>query len=121
MPDEAQFPTVSPYAEGFQRWLIEFTKFLEIDGPDVVDLTIIIMNCLVKMRGVLLAQELNDAVHNMVHFLEEQIDTAGVVLAEHWRHKEDGYELYRATMSAETPDTIDELFDQLPSDFDLRD
>lgn len=125
MPDEAEFPEVSPYAEGFQKWLIDYTAFLEKEGPNVVDVTIIIMNCLAKLRGVLTADEVHAAMHNALHFLEGHLAGSGAILAEQWRDKEDGFELYKEASIGRAPDDISELTegpsDQLPSDFDLRD
>lgn len=121
MPDEPDFVEVSPYAEGFQRWLIDFTNFLEKEGPDVIDITIIIMNCLAKLRGVLTAEEVADATHNMLHFMEHHLEGTGAILAEQWRDLENGEELYREISTTVAPDTVAELFGELPSDFDLRD
>lgn len=123
MPDDEmqEYNQVSPYAVGFQRWLIEFTTELGKEGPDVVDLTIIIMNCMAKMRGVLYPHELSAAMHNALHFLEANLPDAGAVLAEHWRELEGGYELYQQANSEAAPDDISELLNELPNDFDLRD
>jgi hypothetical protein len=124
MPEHDDFSEeineVSPYAQGFQEWLMGFTDELGREGPDVVDLAIIMMNCMAKMRGVMLAEELHAAVHNALGYMEDKLPDSGSVLAEHWRHLEDGYELYKATNTAEAPDDISSLVPDLPPDL-LRD
>ena len=123
MPEEEmqEYDEVSPYAQPFQEFLMAQTKLLGKEGPDVVDLTIIVMNCMAKMRGVLYPQELQAALINAVNFLETKLPDSGAVLAEHWRELEGGYDLYRAANTGKTPDDASELFEDLPADFDLRD
>jgi len=122
MPDEMEdLNEVSPYAQGFQDWLIAFTAEMEKEGPDVVDLTIIVMNCVAKMRGVLLKDEVAQAMLNVVTYVEEHINDSSVILAEHWRDLEDGYELYAEANTAVAPDDLSGLTNALPDDYDLRD
>lgn len=100
---------VSPYALGFNEWLVDFSASIGREGPDSVDMMIIIMNCIAKMRGVLKPDEVKEALVNSYEFVESRISDNGTILAEHWRDLPDGRELYDATIAAEIPDDIREL------------
>ncbi len=98
MPGYSEYDNdISDYGQGFIDWLTEFSAAQPEPGPDTIDLVIIYLNVISRLRTVLTREEMDRMAHRSLALVDSRAKEEGTVVAEDWRDLgDDGYEMYRA-------------------------